>query len=117
MKRISRGTPYVLTTGDVENVLGSMTPRMEESIAALLDMPVDEWRKQTKAKRAKQLVDFQNQGAAAAAFAAAAKAHTDLEEAAFAVTQRTEAESIIGELEALKAMVADLTHSHHTKGA
>lgn len=117
MKRISRGTPYVLTTGDVENVLGSMTPRMEESIAALLDMPVDEWRKQTKAKRAKQLVDFQNRGAAAAAFAAAAKAQTDLEEAAFAATQRTEAASIIDELEALKAMVADLTHTHQKKGA
>ena len=107
-RRISRGTPYVLTAGEIENLLGALTPRMEEQIAAMLDMPVEEWRKQTKAKRAKHLVDYQNRGQFAAVMAASAKAHTDLEAAAFAVTLQTEAQSLSDDVAALKDLVHDL---------
>lgn len=108
MRRISRGTPYVLTTSDIENVLASLTPAIEDAIAALLGLTVDEWRKQPKAKRVKQLVDFQNNGQVAATLAASAKAQTDLQEVAFAATQRVEAASVTADVQALKEIVADL---------
>lgn len=124
MRRISRGTPYVLTTADIENVLGSLTPRIEEAVASLVDMTVDQWRKQSKAKKAKQLVDFQNRGLLSATLASAAKAQTDLEEAAFIVTQASEAHSVTADVAALREMVAEmsarmdaLTGKSHKKGA
>jgi len=107
-RRISRGTPYVLTAAEIENLLGALTPRMEEQVAAMLEMPAAEWRKQTKAKRAKQLVDFQTRGQFAAAMSAAAKAHTDMEAAAFAVTMQTEAQSLTDEVAALTELVHGL---------
>lgn len=111
-RRISRGTPYVLTASEIENLLGALTPRMEEQVAAMLEMPVEDWRKQAKAKRAKQLVDFQSRGQFAAAMAASAKAQTDMEAAAFAVTMQTEAQSLADEVSALK----DLVHGLATRG-
>lgn len=108
MRRISRGTPYILTTSDIENVLGSLTPAIEEAVASLLDMTVDEWRKQSKQRRAKQLVDFQNRGQFAASMTASAKAQTDLQEVAFAVTQRTEAASVAEDVQALKEIVSEV---------
>ncbi len=99
----------MLASSDIENILGSLTPRVEESVAALVDMTPSEWRKQSREKKAKQLVDFQNRGLLAATLASAAKAQTDLEEAAFAVTQASEAKSLTEDVEALKEMVADLT--------
>lgn len=88
-KRISRGTPYVLNQGDVENYLASVTPRTEQAIAALLGMEVQTWRDQTKAMKVKQILDFQNSGVGAATLAAAAKAQRDLEEVAFGPTEPT----------------------------
>ena len=93
MKRISMCTPYVLTTADVENVIASLTPKVENAIASLLDLTLDEWRKLPKAKRVRHIVDYQNRAQLAASMAASAKAHTDLEAAAFAVTEQAEAES------------------------
>jgi hypothetical protein len=105
-RRISRGTPYVLTAGEIENLLGALTPRMEEQVAAMLDMTVEAWRKESKAKRAKHIVDYQNRGQFAAVMTAAAKAQTDMEGAAFAVTMQTEAQ-------ALSETVAELTELVH----
>ena len=68
----------MLASSDIENILGSLTPRVEESVAALVDMTPSEWRKQSREKKAKQLVDFQNRGLLAATLASAAKAQTDL---------------------------------------
>jgi len=109
MKRISRGTPYILTESDLDNLLKSLTPRMEANICALLDMTVEDWRKLTKRVQARHLIDFQNRGVGAASLAAAAKAQTDLEEAAQAVTLQSQAQSIVDEFNALKEMVHDLT--------
>lgn len=108
MKRISRGTPYVMTTGDVEMALTALSPRTEEAIASLMDMTVEAWRKQTKGKRASQIVAFTNSGQLAAMLAASARAHTDLEDSAFAVTQATEAQSMRDEVIALRGLVEDM---------
>ncbi len=43
-------------------------------------MTVEAWRKQSKGKRASQIVAFTNSGQLAAMLAASARAHTDLEE-------------------------------------
>ncbi len=107
-RRISRGTPYVLTAAEVENLLGALTPRMEEQIAAMLDTTVEAWRKESKGKRAKHLVDYQNRGQLAAVLAASAKAHTDLEAAAFAVTMQTEAQSLADTVADLQSLVHGL---------
>jgi uncharacterized protein YceH (UPF0502 family) len=72
-------------------------------------MTVDQWRKQSKAKKAKQLVDFQNRGLLSATLASAAKAQTDLEEAAFIVTQASEAQSVTADVAALREMVAEMS--------
>ena len=114
-RRISRGTPYILTQAELENMLGSITPRQEEQIAALLEMSVEDWRKQPKAKRAKQMVDFQNRGQWAASMAAAAKAQTDLEATAFAVTMQTKAQSLSDDVAALSQMVHQLVEGKVTK--
>lgn len=111
MKRISRGTPYVMTTGDVENALMALTPRTEESIASLMDMTVEAWRAQSPGKRASQIVAYTNSGQLAALLAASAKAHTDLEDSAFAVTQATEAQSLRDEVVALRDMVDDMAQT------
>lgn len=108
MKRISRGTPYILTEADLDNLLKSLTPRMEANICALLEMTVEDWRKLGKRVQARHLVDFQNRGVGAASLAAAAKAQTDLEEAAQAVTLASQAQSIVDDVAALKEMVHDL---------
>lgn len=108
MKRISRGTPYVLSQADIENALMGLRPRTEEAIASLMDMSPEKWRAQTKAKRASQIVHYQNSGQLAASIAAVAKAHTDLEDAAFTVTQITEAQSVTEDVAELKRKVADL---------
>lgn len=110
MKRISRGTPYVLSRGDIENALASLTPRTEEAIAALFGISVDQWRRQTSEVKCKQVIDFQNSAALAATLAAGARVHTDLESAAFAVTQATEAQTLAEEVRALREMVQELTH-------
>ena len=44
MRRMSRGTPYILATSEVENVLKSLTPKMGDHVASLLDMSGDQWR-------------------------------------------------------------------------
>ena len=108
MKRISRGTPYVMTTGDVEMALTALSPRTEEAIASLMNMTVEAWRKQSKGKRASQIVAFTNSGQLAAMLAASAKAHVDLEDSAFAVTQATEAKSVRDEVTELRGQVEDL---------
>lgn len=107
-RRISRGTPYILSSTDMENALAALTPRMEESIAAVLDMPHGEWRAQPLAAKVRQLIDHQTRGQAAAAFATAAKAQTDLEEAAHAITAQAEASVLRDEVAALRDMVAEL---------
>ena len=93
MKRISRGTPYVPTTADVENVIASLSPKVENAIASLLDLTLDEWRKLPKAKRVRHIVDYQNRAQLAASMAASAKAHTDLEAGAIADPDQAEAEA------------------------
>ena len=105
MKRISRNTPYVLTTADVENVLASVPPKVENAIAALLDMTLDEWRKMPKTKRVRHIVDYQNQAQLAASMAASAKAHTDLQAAAFAVTEQAEAETLSERVARLESLI------------
>lgn len=94
MKRISRGTPYVLSTADVENVIASLPPKMEASIATLMDLTVEDWRKLPKAKRVRHIIDYQSRAQLAASIAASAKAHTDLEAAASPITQQAEAETL-----------------------
>lgn len=108
MKRLSRGTPYVMTTGDVETALASLTPRVEESIASLMDMTVAQWRRQTKTKKAAQIVRFTNSGQLAALLAAAAKAHTDLEASAFAVTESAQAKTLADRVRELEDLTLEL---------
>lgn len=105
MKRLSRGTPYVLSTADVENVIASLPPRVENAIASLLDMTLDQWRRLPKAKRARHIVDFQNRSQLAATLAAGAKAHTDLEAAAFAVTEKAEADTLAERVARLEQVI------------
>lgn len=111
MRRMSRGTPYVMTTGDVETALAALTPRAEESIASLMDMTVEQWREQSKPKRASQIVAYTNSGQLAALLSASARAHTDLEDAAFAVTQVAEAQSMREEMAALRGIVEEMSAS------
>jgi hypothetical protein len=105
MKRISRGTPYILTTDDIGNALASIPPRVEEAIAYLLNMTVDDWRAQTDRIKVKQLVDFQNAGAFAATLATAAKAIGDLEEVAFPVITASVDEELRAALDLLNEQV------------
>jgi hypothetical protein len=79
MKRISRGTPYILT--------------------------VDDWRDQNDRVKVKQLVDFQNSGAFAATLATAAKAISDLEEVAFPVISPSVDEELRAALDLLNEQV------------
>ena len=106
MKRISRGTPYILTAVDIDNMLGALTPRMEEIVAAMLDMHVDEWRKQPKRKKVAQLVDHQNRGQFAAAQNASTRALTDWEEAVTAIRPTDVTENRLDRLEMLVADIA-----------
>ena len=92
MKRISRGTPYVLTTADVENVIASLSPKVENAIASLLDLTLDEWRKLPKAKRVRHIVDYQNRAHRASSRPGSAKARPAPGAAASAVTEQAEAE-------------------------
>lgn len=80
MKRISRGTPYVLSSTDMEHALAALSPRMEGAVAAILNMTVADWREQDDRLKVKQLIDFQNSAQLAATLATAAKAQTDLED-------------------------------------
>ena len=112
-RRISRGTPYVLTAAEIENLLGALTPRMEEQVAAMLDMSVEVWRKESKGRRAKHVVDYQNRGQFAATMAASARAHTDMESAAVAITQAIEAQTLTATVSALADEVAALSQLTH----
>lgn len=116
MRRISRGTPYILSATEVENVLRSLTPKMEEHIASLLDISADQWRKLEDPVKVRHIIDFQNRATLAATLAAAAKAHTDLEDASVVVTQAVEADTLRDEVKALREMVHDL-NARHQKGA
>jgi len=80
--RLSRGTPYILTATEVEETLKHLPPRIELAVAALMNMTVDDWRKQESKLRVKQIVDYQNAGSVAATLAASARAIGDLEAAA-----------------------------------
>jgi hypothetical protein len=101
-RRISRGTPYILTNTEVEEILKHLPARIETAVAALMNLTVDDWHKQPAKLRAKQIIDFQNAGAFAATMAAAEKAIGDLEAAAVPTIQRTDMgelmESLIEEL-------------------
>lgn len=107
MKRISRGTPYILTAVDIDNMLRALTPRMEEIIAAMLDMTVEDWRKQPKRKKVAQLVDHQNRGQFAAAQNASTRALTDWEEAVTAVRPTDVTENRLDRLEMLVSDIAN----------
>ena len=121
MKRISRGTPYILSAVDIDNMLGALTPRMEELIAAMLEMTIDEWRNQPKRKKVAQLVDHQNRGQFAAAQNASTRALTDWEEAVTAVRPTDVTENRLDRLEMLVADIANridgLTARNAKKGA
>lgn len=82
--RLSVGTPYIHTEVSIEASLSALTPRVEQAIAALLNMTTDDWRAQPDRVKVKQLVDFQTAGAVAATLAAASRATAELEAAAFA---------------------------------
>ena len=71
MRRISRGTPYILTTGEIESRLATLKddPQMEQATAETFGLTVEQWRKLTVAKRAKHLIDLQERGLLAAATA------------------------------------------------
>lgn len=109
MKRISRGTPYVLTQTDIDNALAALTPRIEESIAAAMDMTPEDWRKQTKARKVKQIIDHQTRGQLAASMNAANRAQTDFEESAKAISATHEVEVLREEIAALTALVQSMT--------
>lgn len=81
-RRISRGTPYILTATEIEQILKHLPPRVETSLAALMNLSLDEWRAQPVKVKAKQIVDHQNAGAFAATMAASERAIGDLEAAA-----------------------------------
>jgi hypothetical protein len=113
--RISRGTPYIQTTADIENTLAAATPQMEENIAAMLRMPAEEWRAQPVAVKVKQINEHQIRGQAAAALAAATKAQTDFTEAVQPITEASQAAMLRDEVDALRDMVADLLKSTSTR--
>lgn len=107
--RLSRGTPYILSSSDIENVLKSMTPKFEANIARILDMTDEEWRTLDKKVKVRHIIDFQNRATLAATMAAGAKAHTDLEAAATVITDTAEAQTLRDEVRALTELVKDLT--------
>lgn len=107
--RLSRGTPYVLNASDVENVLGSLTPRMANTIAGLLDLTAGQWHALDDRVKVRHIIDFQNRSILAATLAAGAKAQTDLEGAANAITAVAEVDFLRCEVEALRQVIVELT--------
>lgn len=104
-RRLSRGTPYILTSTEVAEILKNLPPRIEQAIAALLNMTVDDWREQPAKVRAKQIVDYQNAGAFAASMAAAGKAIGDLETVALPSVQPTDANDLRDRVERLELIL------------
>ena len=90
-RRISRGTPYILTATEVTEILKHLPPRIELAVAALMNVTVDVWRAQPDKIRARQIIDYQNAGMFAATMAAAERAIGDLEVAALPTAHPTEA--------------------------
>lgn len=105
-RRISRGTPYILTTDDITNALAAIPPRVEEAIANLMNMGVEDWRAQNDRVKVRQLLDYQNAGAFAATLSTAAKAIADLDEVAFPVITPSVDEELRAALDLLNEQVA-----------
>lgn len=106
MKRISRGTPYILTTDDITNALAAIPTRVEEAIANLMNMSAEDWRAQNDRVKVRQLVDYQNTGAFAATLTASAKAISDLDEVAFPVITPSVDEELRAALDLLAEQVS-----------
>lgn len=113
--RLSRGTPYILTSADIENALKALTPRTEAAIAQVLELTAEQWHALDDKVKVRHIIDFQNRSILAASLAAGAKVHTDLEEAAYAVTRVHEADTLADEVRALRELVTDLTADTNTR--
>lgn len=109
MKRLSRGTPYILTSGEIEIVLMSVTKKTATHIAQLLEMTYEDWEALSDRVRAKHIVDYQNSSILAASLAAGAKAHTDLEASSSAITSTAQVEHLTEEVRVLRDLVKELT--------
>ena len=94
-RRISRGTPYILTSTEVAEILKNLPPRIESALAALMNMTVEDWHKQAPKVKAKQVLDYQNAGAFAATMAAAGKAIGDLEAVALPSVRPTDPDALV----------------------
>lgn len=88
--RLSRGTPYILSSAQVEDILKHLPPRVELAVAATMNLTVEDWRKQAAKVRVKQIIDHQNAGILAATMAAAERAIGDLESASLPAVQPTD---------------------------
>jgi hypothetical protein len=94
-RRISRGTPYILTATEISETLKHLSPRIETAIATLMNLSVEQWRAQADKVKAKQLVDFQSAGALAATMAASERAIGDLEAAAYPTVTPSNADDLV----------------------
>lgn len=115
-RRISRGTPYVLTSGEVEIALKSLTPKTVLAIASLLEMTVADWDALDDRMKVKHLIDYQNSSILAATLAAGAKAHTDLEAAGIIQTREATVDALTAEIDTLREMVRELNEQTPKKG-
>jgi ubiquinone biosynthesis protein UbiJ len=107
-RRLSRGTPYILTTTEIQQLIDSLTPRQEEAIAQIVGLTLSAWRKQGAAKKAHQVANYLNTAQISAAVAAAAKANADLEAAAFVITEAAEVDNLAHKVQALEKKVQQL---------
>lgn len=80
MKRLSRGTPHILTASEIEVTLATVDrdPLLEQAIASIYHYDVEDWRKLPKAQRAKHIIDTQYQGRMSAILSTSLKARRDL---------------------------------------
>ena len=111
MKRISRGTPHVLTTGEIESIFAALSkdPLLEGAVAQAFDMTVESWRHQTKAKRVAQFLDLQERGRLAAVGAQSLKARRDFMAEAYMVANNEDPSSVADRLRLVETQLAELT--------
>ena len=82
MRRLSRGTPYILPSADIDNALRSIAPHTAHQIATVIGLTIEEWYALDDRLKVKHLIDYQNSAVLAATVVAAARAHTDLDDVA-----------------------------------